>query len=83
VKDREAWHTAVHGVAKSWTQRETDQQWEPVTSRFADSVSQTQSLILTKELIYSLLSWVPVNFIKAQKLSSFNYHMGDIKILFS
>ena len=20
VKDREAWHTAVHGVAKSWTQ---------------------------------------------------------------
>ena len=21
VKDREAWHAAVHGVAKSWTQR--------------------------------------------------------------
>ena len=21
VKDREAWHTAVHGVAKSWTQQ--------------------------------------------------------------
>ena len=20
VRDREAWHTAVHGVAKSWTQ---------------------------------------------------------------
>ena len=20
VKDREAWHAAVHGVAKSWTQ---------------------------------------------------------------
>ena len=20
VKDREAWHTAVHGVTKSWTQ---------------------------------------------------------------
>ena len=20
VKDREGWHTAVHGVAKSWTQ---------------------------------------------------------------
>ena len=23
VMDREAWHTAVHGVAKSWTQRAT------------------------------------------------------------
>ena len=21
VKDREAWHAAVHGVAKSWTQQ--------------------------------------------------------------
>ena len=23
VKDREAWHTAVHGVAKSWTRLST------------------------------------------------------------
>ena len=24
VKDREAWHAAVHGVAKSWTQQESN-----------------------------------------------------------
>ena len=24
VIDREAWHTVVHGVAKSWTQRVTE-----------------------------------------------------------
>ena len=23
VKDREAWHTAIHGIAKSWTQLST------------------------------------------------------------
>ena len=28
VRDREAWHAAVHGVAKSWTQLMTEkQQW--------------------------------------------------------
>ena len=26
VKDREAWHAAVHGVAKSWTQLSEQQQ---------------------------------------------------------
>ena len=26
VMDREAWHAAVHGVAKSWTQLATEQQ---------------------------------------------------------
>ena len=26
VKDREAWHAAVHGLTKSWTQLSTKQQ---------------------------------------------------------
>ena len=26
MKDREAWHAAVHGVAKSWTHIATEQQ---------------------------------------------------------
>ena len=26
VKDREAWHAAVHGVAKSWTRRVNNKQ---------------------------------------------------------
>ena len=26
VKDREAWHAAVHGVPKSWTQLDNEQQ---------------------------------------------------------
>ena len=26
VKDREAWHTAVHEVTKSWTELATEQQ---------------------------------------------------------
>ena len=26
VKDREAWHAAIHGVAKSWTQLRNEQQ---------------------------------------------------------
>ena len=27
VRDREAWHAAVHRVAKSWTQLMTEKQW--------------------------------------------------------
>ena len=29
VKDREAWHAAVHGVAKSQTRLSTEQQYQP------------------------------------------------------
>ena len=38
VKDREAWHAAVHGVTKSWTQLATEQQqYWPISSNFANS----------------------------------------------
>ena len=39
VMDREAWHAAVHGVAKSWTQLSNEQQqiYEPAILRNKNS----------------------------------------------
>jgi len=43
VMDREAWHAAIHGVAKSWTQ-------------LSDWIELMQRLVLKREVIY-LLTW--------------------------
>ena len=37
VTDREAWHAAVHGVAKSWTQWATELNWTDVGSHYGRS----------------------------------------------
>ena len=37
VKDREAWHATVHGIAKSWT-RLSDKQQENITKFLHDQV---------------------------------------------
>ena len=57
VKDREAWCTAVHGVAKSWTQLTEQQQQKPVKDHTGrednKQMAKERSIFLTdgKELI--------------------------------
>ena len=57
VKDREAWYTAVHGVAKSWTQLTEQQQQKPVKDHTGrednKQMAKERSIFLTdgKELI--------------------------------
>ena len=57
VKDREAWCTAVHGVAKSWTQLTEQQQQKPIKDHTGrednKQMAKERSIFLTdgKELI--------------------------------
>ena len=45
VKDREAWHTAVHGVTKSWTNLVTEQQ-----QSFAHTLCTCISSLILKQM---------------------------------
>ena len=54
MKDREAWCTAVHGVAKSWTQLSN---W--ITTTFPPSWASLSSLHLTPLSHPRALSWAP------------------------
>ena len=54
MKDREAWCTAVHGVAKSWTQLSN---W--ITRTFPPSWASLSSLHLTPLSHPRALSWAP------------------------
>ena len=41
VMDREAWHAAIHGVAKSRTRLRTEQTDRPIQSNFQKKVKNT------------------------------------------
>ena len=51
VKDREAWHAAVHGVAKSWTQLSN---WTTLSLWYEDD--PLQLLLMDKALTLNLQS---------------------------
>ena len=42
VKDRKSWHGVVHGVAKSWTQCVTEQQWPNAKDTTSGNPSQAE-----------------------------------------
>ena len=52
VKDREAWHAAVHGAAKSWTQLSD---W--TTAKCLDSVRTVKGRLSLFVLTWNVLSW--------------------------
>jgi hypothetical protein len=39
VRDREAWHAAVHGVAKSWTYWMNEQQQQEINTKTLNNIT--------------------------------------------
>ena len=44
VMDRKAWHAAIHGVAKSWTDWATELKWNELSIIFSFAIRETLSL---------------------------------------
>ena len=73
VKDREAWHAAVHGVAKNWTQFNN---WTTIITNITELFSWPLWVALANELSPRKWSWEPLIFSQLVKSTGDNLDLA-------